>query len=121
MFDGEARAMKLEGEQVLLRVFLDTFKQWHHVPTHEAIVERARKEQMAGSTVLTGLEGFGQSGDLLKESPWHLSNNREVVVEIVDTKERIERFLDSIEPMLDGAIATLERAHVIHYRSGGKS
>ena len=54
---------------------------------------------------------------MLKESPWHMSNNREVVVEIVDTQEKIERFLDLIEPMLlGGAIATLERAHVVLYR-----
>ena len=108
--------MKLEGENVLLRIFLDTYKKWRHVPAYEAIVEKARHEHMAGATVLECLEGFGQNGQMLRDNPWRLSNNREVVVEIVDKEEKIKKFLDLIEPMLGGAIATLERAHVVYYR-----
>lgn len=109
--------MKLVGENVLLRIFVDIFRKWHHVPVYEAIVQRARHEHLSGATVLKGLEGFGQNGVLLKEHLWRLANNREVIVEIVDTKERIESFLQTIEPMLEGTIATMERACVVHYRS----
>lgn len=54
--------MKLEGENTLLRVYLDKFQKLHHRPLYEAIVEMARKEHLAGATVLEGIEGFGQSG-----------------------------------------------------------
>lgn len=108
--------MKLEGENVLLRIFLDTFQTWHHRPLYEVMVEKARQEGLAGATVLEGLEGFGQRGQLLKERAWSLRNNREVVVEIVDASEKIEAFVTGIEPMLQDAIVTLERANVLHYR-----
>jgi len=109
--------MKLAGENVLLRIFVDTFKQWRHRPVYEAIVERARHELLSGATVLEGVEGFGQAGVFHKDRPWRLANDREVIVEIVDTQEKIEAFLGSIEPMLEGTIATLERAYVVHYRA----
>lgn len=109
--------MKLEGENVLLRIFLDTFQKWHHRPVYEAIVERAQAEHLAGATVLAALEGFGQNGQLHKESPWHLSNDREVIVEVIDTAEKIDGFLAEIEPMLQSAVVTLERAHVVLYRA----
>ncbi|MBI5444444.1 MAG: DUF190 domain-containing protein [Deltaproteobacteria bacterium] len=110
--------MKLEGESVLLRVFLDTFQKWHHRPVYEALVERARSERLAGATVLSGVEGFGQRGELLRDSAWRLVNAREVVVELVDAPEKIEAFLASVEPMLRDAVVTLERAQVVFYRAG---
>ena len=60
--------MKLAGENVLLRIFVDTFKKWHHVPVYEAIIERARRDHLSGTTVLEGVEGFGQSGEFHKDS-----------------------------------------------------
>ncbi len=112
--------MKLEGEKVLLRVFLDTFQKWHHRPVYEVLVERAQAERMAGATVLESLEGFGPQGEILRDSPWRLGNPREVIVEIVDTREKIEAFLTSVEPMLEDALVTLERAHVMIYRAERK-
>ena len=111
--------MKLEGENVLLRIFINVFQRWHHHSAYEAIVERAHKEHMAGATVLEGLEGFGLNGVILKERAWRIANDREVIVEIVDTKEKIDSFLALIEPMLQDAIVTLERACVIYYRHNG--
>jgi len=109
--------LKLEGENVLLRIFIDTFQKWHHRPAYEVIVERARAKHLAGATVLAALEGFGQNGRMLKESLWRLSNDREVIVEVVDTSEKIDGFLTEIEPMLQNVVVTLERAHVAFYRS----
>lgn len=108
--------MKLEGENKLLRIFLDVFQKWHHHPVYEVIVEKARQENMSGATVLEGVEGFGQNGIIHKERLWRITNDREVIVEIVDTPEKIDRFLELIEPMLQNAIVTMERAFVIHYR-----
>ncbi|MBI5017874.1 MAG: DUF190 domain-containing protein [Deltaproteobacteria bacterium] len=110
--------MKLQGENVMLRIFVDTFQKWHHRPIYEAIVERAHAEHLAGATVLAALEGFGQNGHLLKQSPWRLSGDREVIVEVVDTPEKIDGFLAGIEPLLENAVVTLERAHVVFYRPG---
>ncbi len=109
--------MDLEGENVLLRIFLDTFQTWHHRPAYEVIVERARAEGVAGATVLAAIEGLGPEGDVLKESRWRLANDREVVVEVVDKPEKINRFLGAVDPMLEGAVVTLERARVIFYRA----
>lgn len=113
--------MKLEGENVLVRIFLDVFQQWRHRPLYEVLVETARNHNMRGATVLEGIEGFGQKGPVLKENFWRVSNNREVIVELVDCRERIDSFLNLIEPMLQDAIVTQERAHVILYRRQGDS
>jgi PII-like signaling protein len=112
--------MKLEGEQVLLRIFIDSFQKWHFRPLFEVIVDKARQRGLAGATVLRALEGFGMSGIILKERRWALVNDHEVTVEIVDTRENIEAFLAEIEPMLRNVIVTTERAHVLIYRRDQK-
>ncbi len=108
--------MKLEGEQVLLRIFVDSFQKWRFRPLFEVLVEHARHHGLAGATVLQGLEGFGMSGVILKEKRWALANAHELIVEIVDTREKIDAFLAEVEPMLQNVIVTTERAHVVMYR-----
>jgi uncharacterized protein len=112
--------VKLEGEQVLLRLHLSNFAKWHTGPLYEAIVERARKEHLAGATVLSGVYGYVEQGRILGDHPNALQVERPVVVEIVDTEGHLEGFLVAIGPMLAGQTVrvTLERAHVIHYRGG---
>ena len=113
--------MKLAGEQVLLRVHLSNFVRWHGQPLYEALVLKARKLHLAGATVLTGKAGYFGKGPLLGDHPFALQVERPVVLEIVDSEEALDRFLEAAAPMLEGhpAIITLERAHVVHYRSGG--
>jgi len=108
--------MKLEGERVLLRLFLDSFQKWRFRPLFEVIVDHARQCGLAGATVLRGLEGFGMSGVILQERRWALANDHELVVEIIDTREKIDAFLAGIEPMLQNVIVTTERARVVLYR-----
>lgn len=112
--------MKLEGEQVLLRIHLSNFVRWHGQPLYEALVERARRDHLSGATVLAGKAGYFGKGPLLGEHPFALQVERPVVVEIVDREEVLQQFLDHAAPMLENqhVIVTLERAHVIHYRSG---
>jgi hypothetical protein len=112
--------MNLPADDALMRVFLDKFQKWHHRPVYEAIVEEARSRHLAGATVFEGVEGFGQSGRILRDRTWSLASNCEVVVEIVDTCDRLREFLAGIEPMLNDAIVTLENAKVIAYRSRGE-
>ena len=115
--------MKLEGEQVLLRMHLSNFAKWHLGSLYEALVSQARKEHLAGATVLSGFYGYVDRGKVLGEHPNALLVERPVVVELVDEAEKLMRFLDSVEPMIAGhhVLVTLERAHVAIYRGGEKS
>lgn len=112
--------MKLEGEQFLLRMHLSNFVKWHTGPLYEALVGRARREHLAGATVLSGFYGFVGGGPILGEHPNALQVERPVVVEFVDGEETLRRFLAGVQPMLGGhrVLVTLERAHVVHYRGG---
>lgn len=114
--------MKLEGEQVLLRMHLSNFARWHTGPLYEALVGRARKEHLAGATVLSGVYGYVDRGSILGEHPNALQVERPVVVEVVDEGSKLERFLELVAPMITGhhVLVTLERAHVVHYRGGEK-
>jgi PII-like signaling protein len=114
--------VKLEGEQVLLRLHLSNFDKWHTGPLYEAVVGKARKEHLAGATVLWGVYGYVEHGRILGDHPNALQVERPVVVEIVDSEDVLMKFLATIEPMLAGhAIrVTMERAHVVHYRGGDK-
>jgi len=110
--------MKLEGEQLLLRLFLGESDRRGGVPLYEAIVQKARVDELAGATVLRGIEGFGAKSRIHRASILRLSEDLPVVVEIVDRAEKIERFLEEIEPWIDDGLATLEKVRVVLYRSG---
>jgi PII-like signaling protein len=114
--------LKLEGEQALLRLHVSNFVKWHGRPLYEAIVEKGRRERLSGATVLTGLAGFIGVGPLLGPHLFALREERPMVVEFVDRTETLDRFLDTVTPMLVGqpVIVTLERAHVVHYGGGSK-
>ena len=109
----------MDGENVLLRIFIDKFQRWHLDATYSQIVQKARKRGLAGATVLEGVEGFGQSGKLMRERPW-LPSNEEVIVEIIDEDSKVRAFLEEIEPMLKDALVTLERARVARYIAQGR-
>jgi PII-like signaling protein len=113
--------MKLEGEQILLRLHLSNFEKWRGGPLYEALVDRARREHLAGATVLAGFHGYVERGRILGDHPNAVQVERPMIVEIVDREETLERFLTGIEPMLTGHAVrfTLERARVVHYRGGG--
>jgi PII-like signaling protein len=113
--------MKLEGEQTLLRVYLrNTDKQgWFSPPAAEVLVQRARRDGLAGATVLRGFLGLDITGKLLESSDWSLVDHVPVIVEIVDGAQAVGRFLATVEQTVPEGLATLERAHVVFYRHGG--
>jgi len=113
--------VNLEGEQVLLRIHLSTHLRWRMAPLYEALVMKARREHLSGATVLSGIYGYATGGRLLGDHPIALEAERPVVVEIVDREEALLHFLDGVEDMLvrQPVLATIERAHVVHYRGGG--
>jgi PII-like signaling protein len=112
--------VKLEGEGRLLRIFVGESDRWHGKPLYEAIVERARKEGLAGATVVRGLEGFGAHSRLHTTRILRLSEDLPVVIELVDTAEKIDAFLPGLDEMVSEGMVTLEPVHVIAYRAPGQ-
>jgi PII-like signaling protein len=108
--------MSLRGEQVLLRVYLQSADRAPHTPTFERLVQAARKHGLAGATVLRGILGYGSHG-VIKQSAWSLVAHVPVIVEIVDSPERILSFVEGpLEQIMVHGMATLERANVMLYR-----
>ncbi len=109
--------MKIEGEGQLLRIFIGESDRWDGKPLHEAIVRAAREQGLAGATVLRGLEGFGAHSRTHTVKILRLSEDLPLVIEIVDTPQRIQDFLPSLDKMVGEGMITLEKVHIIAYRS----
>ena len=96
--------------------FLSVKQIGRHRPLYEAIVIKARELHLAGATVLRGPMGFGKSSPMHTAKILRLSMDLPVVIEIVDTEEKINTLLPALEKMMGGGLVTLEKAKVIHYR-----
>ena len=108
--------MSLLGEKILLRVYLQSADRAPHAPTSDRIVHAARKEKLAGTTVLRGILGLGTRG-LTKNSAWSIVEHVPIVVEIVDSAEKIASFVQgTLDKLMVGGMLTLERAAVMMYR-----
>ena len=107
-------------ESVLLRIFISEDAQFHHRPLYEAIVLKAREMHMAGATVLRGPLGFGHSEHLHNAKILRLSVDLPIVVEIVDTNDKVQSFLLLLEEMVGDALVTLEKVQVVQF-GGAKS
>lgn len=109
--------MHLPEDAVLLRVFIGESDRYRHRPLYEAIVLKARELHLAGATVLRGPMGFGASSRIHTAKIIQLSMDLPLVVEIVDTEEKINSFLPVLDEMMRGGLVTLEKARVIRYRA----
>jgi uncharacterized protein len=114
------RPPDLPEEAVLLRIFLGEDDRHRHLPLYEAIVLKAREKHLAGATVLRGPLGFGKSSHLHTANILRLSSDLPIVIEIVDTPEKISAFLPELDGMMKGGLVTLERAQVIRYSHAPK-
>jgi PII-like signaling protein len=110
--------MDLPRDSVLLRIFIGESDRHGGHPLHEAIVLKARECHLAGATVLRGAMGFGKSSRLHTAKILRLSVDLPVVIEIVDSEEKINAFLPHLEGMIGGGLVTLEKVRVVHYRGG---
>lgn len=110
--------MKLEGEGLLLRIFIGENDRWHGKPLYEAIVERAREAGLAGATVVRGLMGFGAKSRIHTAKVLRLSEDLPMVIELVDTAEKIQKVLPLLDEMVGDGMVTLEKVRVIAYRAG---
>ncbi len=108
--------MSIRGEQVLLRAWLQSADRPPHTPTHARLVRAARDAGLAGATVLRGTMGLG-AGGVLRRSPWSIVQHVPVIVEIVDSAEKILEFVNGpLERTITSGMVTLERANVMLYR-----
>ena len=108
---------QLPEDALLLRVFVGESDRYRHQPLYEAIVMRAREMKMAGATVLRGPMGFGASSRIHTAKIIQLSMDLPLVIEIVDTEEKINSFLSILDEMMSGGLVTLEKARVIRYKA----
>src|SRR6187549_3034085 len=105
----------LSGEQTLVRIFIGEFDKWHHQPLSTALVERLRREGFAGATVLRGVAGFGARSVLHTTNILRLSEDLPVVIEVVDSEERIQRLTAILDEMVTEGLVTMEKVRVIKY------
>ena len=107
--------MKIPHDGYLLRIFIGESDHWRGKPLYEAIVMKARELHLAGATVLRGPMGFGQSSRIHTTKILRLSQDLPIVVEIVDSEEKIMSFLAILESMIKSGLITLEKVKVLRY------
>ena len=115
--------MKLQGEGKLLRIFIGESDREGHHALHTALVRRAKEAGLAGATVLRGVEGYGANSRFIHTAKiLRLSEDLPIVLEFVDTEEKIAAFLPVVDELIEragcGAMVTLEKVNVIRYGSG---
>jgi uncharacterized protein len=107
--------MDLPHDAVLLRIFTSVDDRHGLEPLYLAILQKAREMHLAGATVLRGPLGFGRSGRLHEEHLLRLTQDLPVVVEIVDSAEKIDAFLPVVDAMMESGLVTLEKVNVLQY------
>jgi len=108
--------MEVPRDSMLLRIFIGESDRWNHKPLYEAIVLKAREMHLGGATVLRGPMGFGKSSRMHTAKILRLSMDLPIVIEIVDSEEKIQALLPALEEMMSGGMVTLERVQVIEHR-----
>ena len=113
--------MQLPREAMLLRIFIGESDRHQHRPLYEAVVLKAREMHLAGATVLRGPMGYGRSSRLHTAKILRLSEDLPVVIEIVDTQDRIDAFLPVLDGMMTSGLVTLEKVQVLRYGAAASS
>src|SRR5512146_1787890 len=113
--------MHLPQDAMLLRIFIGESDRWKHQPLYEAIVQKARAMHLAGATVLRGPMGFGKSSRLHTAKILRLSVDLPLVIELVDSEEKVQAFLPTLDNMLTGGLVTMEKVKVLEYRGSPPS
>ncbi len=109
--------MQIPEDGYLLRIFVGESDKHGHHPLYEAIVLKAREEGLAGATVLRGVMGFGKHSILHTTKILRLSEDMPMIIELVDSLEKIDAFLPLLDEMIKDGLVTLEKMRVIHYRA----
>mgnify|MGYP000532492281 CR=1 FL=1 len=114
--------MEISGRAVRMRIYVGESDHLGHLPLYEAIVKRAREQGLAGATVLKGVLGYGASDHIRTSKLLDLSGNMPMVIEMVDTRPKIEAFQAVLSGMMaecgKGGMVTLCEIEVLHYEPG---
>src|SRR5882757_2109612 len=108
--------MRSEGQAHLLRIFVNESDRWEGRAVYEVIIRTAREQGLAGATALRAIEGFGAGGRIHSVKVLHLSEDVPIVVEIIDTPERIAAFIPTLDKIVAEGIVTVEKIHTLTYR-----
>lgn len=111
--------MQIPRNAVLLRIFIGENDRYQHQPLHEAIVLKARELHLGGATVLRGPMGFGHSSRLHTAKILRLSEDLPIVIEIVDSEEKVNAFLPVLDTMMGSGLVTMEKVQVLQYGKNG--
>src|SRR5262245_59446259 len=109
---------RIEGEQVLMRIFIGESDRWERKPLYFALLELFRAKGLAGATVLHAVAGFGATSVVHKAHLLRLSQDLPLVIEVVDTQQHIDSVLSEVDRMMSGGLITLEKVRVIYYGRG---
>jgi PII-like signaling protein len=107
--------MPTPTDSLLLRIYIGEAARHNHQPLHEAIVLKAREAHLAGATVIRGAMGYGKSSLLHTTKILRLSDDLPVVIEILDSEEKINAFLPVLEQMMPAGVATLGKVRTMHF------
>lgn len=110
--------MQVPKDAVLLRIFLGESDRFEHRPLYEAIVLKARESGLAGATVVRGPMGFGHSSHLHTAKILRLSEDLPLVIEMVDSEDKIGAFLPVLDAMMGSGLVTIENVKVLRYGNG---
>jgi len=113
--------MQIPRDAVLLRVFFGENDKHGHLPLYEAIVLKAREMNLAGATVLRGPMGFGHSSHIHTTKILRLSQDLPIVIEIVDSQEKIDTFLPTLDGMMSSGLVTVEKVQVLQYVTNNRA
>ena len=106
---------KIEGDQVLMRIFIGESDMWEHRSLYMSLLELFRSKGLAGATVLKGIAGFGPDSIIHTASLFRLSPDLPIIIEIVDTEERLQTILPEIDRRMSGGLITMEKVRVVRY------
>jgi len=108
--------MKTESQAHLIRIYVNESDRWEGRPLYEMIIRAAKEQGLAGATALRGIEGFGISGRVHSVKVLHLSEDVPIVVEILDSAERIGAFMPVLDEMVSEGAVTIEQVHLVRYQ-----
>jgi uncharacterized protein len=110
--------MKIPADGKLLRIFIGEADKWNGKPLYEEIILLAKKNSMAGATAIKGFMGFGCKSHMHTTKLLRLSEDLPIIIEIVDSDEKISQFLPFLDEMVQEGLITIEKANVVMYRAG---
>lgn len=104
------------GQKKILRIYIDTLDKYNNGALWEEILKEVKREGLAGATVLKAVAGIGAFSEVHSFKVWTLAQELPLVIEIIDDKEKIENFIEHIDPMIDNGLITMVDTEVIKYK-----